>query len=354
MNDLIVTETTTDVKQTTDVDAAAAPTAWVVFDYQAQFTRYLLEHDMSEATVRAYTIGVRTFAEWLQAYAGEALDPVRVTPLDVRAFKKYLVEQTRLKTASINNYLAGLRAFCRWAQESGLAEHDPSANIKMVSVAKGTTAKWLDRNDHRALRRAIAQLVQNADARFLKNKALQEPIWARRDKAIMLLFLGTGLRLAEAAALRVEDVTVKPRSGKVDVRFGKGGKSRTVELPPDARKALAEWLDVRPETQDPTLFISQKGLAGLSARAMSEVVRQVGEDARLQGLHPHTLRHTCAKSLIDAGIGIEVVSAILGHSNLQTTKIYIEPGQVDFRRAADAISWEDEDEGDEPRSKRRR
>ena len=352
MNDLIVTETTTDVKQTTNVDAAAAPTAWVVFDYQAQFTRYLQEHDKSDATVRAYTIGVRTFAEWLQTYAGEVLDPVRVTPLDVRAFKKYLVEQTSLKTASINNYMAGLRAFCRWAQESGLAEHDPSANIKMVAVAKGTTAKWLDRNEQLALRRAADHVVQNADARFLKNKALQEPIWARRDRAVVLLLLGTGLRLAEATALRVEDVTVKARSGKVDVRFGKGGKARSVEMPVETRKALAEWLEVRPETQDPALFLSQKGLAGLSARAMSEVVRQVGEDAKLQGLHPHTLRHTCAKSLIDAGIGIEVVSAILGHSNLQTTMIYTTPGEADFKRAAAAISWEDED--DEPRRKGRR
>lgn len=352
MNDLIVTETTTDVKQTTDVDAAAAPTAWVVFDYQAQFTRYLQEHDKSDATVRAYTIGVRTFAEWLEAHTGELLDPVRVTPLDVRGFRRYLVEQTRLKTASINNYLAGVRAFCRWAQESGLAEHDPSANIKMVSKAKGTTAKWLDRNDKNAVQRAADQAMQNADQKAHGDKTQPGPIWARRDRAVVYLLLGTGLRLNEATALRIEDVEVKPRSGKVEVRFGKGGKARTLPLPVQTRKALAEWLEVRPETKDPALFISQKGLAGLSARAMSEVVRQIGEASRLTGLHPHTLRHTFAKSLIDEGVGLEVVSAMLGHSNIQTTMIYTTPGEVDFRKAADAIS--DEDEDDAPRRKSRR
>lgn len=349
MNNLIVTDTQPDVKQASV--ETTEPTAWVVFDYQAQFTRYLQEHDRSEATVRAYTIGVRTFAEWLQTYAGEVLDPVRVTPLDVRAFKKYLVEKTSLKTASINNYLAGLRAFCRWAQDAGLAEHDPSANIKMVLVAKGSTAKWLDRNEQLALRRAADQVVQQADGKARGDKTQPGPIWARRDRAVVLLLLGTGLRLAEATALRVEDVSINPRSGKVAVRFGKGGKARSVELPVETRKALAEWLEVRPETQDPALFLSQKGLAGLSARATSEVVRHVGEAARLTGLHPHTLRHTCAKSLIDAGIGIEVVSAILGHSNLQTTMIYTTPGEADFKRAAAAISWEDDD--DEPRKRKR-
>lgn len=163
MNDLIVTDTTTDVKQTTDVDAAAAPTAWVVFDYQAQFTRYLQEHDKSDATVRAYTIGVRTFAEWLQAYAGEVLDPVRVTPLDVRAFKKYLVEKTSLKTASINNYMAGLRAFCRWAQESGLAEHDPQREYQDGGGGEGDDGEVV--GQERAARAATGYRSVDTDRR---------------------------------------------------------------------------------------------------------------------------------------------------------------------------------------------
>ncbi len=350
MNDLIVTDAVADVKQSPAETETAATLPWAVVDYAALFTRHLEEHDRSDATVRAYSIGLRTFAEWLQAQTGELLDPVRVTPLDVRAFKKHLVDETQLATASINNYLAGLRAFCRWAQESGHTEHDPSANIKMVAVAKGTKVKWLDRAEQLALRRAADQRVQVADMKADGDLTQPGPIWARRDRAVVYLLLGTALRLNEAVALRVEDVTVKPRSGRVDVRFGKGGKSRSVEMPADVRRAVAEWLAVRTQTRSQALFVSQKGLAGLSARALSEVVRGVGADAKLEGLHPHTLRHTCAKAMIDAGVGIEVVSAMLGHSNLQTTMIYTTPGKADFRRAADAISWEDED--DKPRRKR--
>ncbi|MBN2005017.1 MAG: tyrosine-type recombinase/integrase [Anaerolineae bacterium] len=351
MNDLIVTDVLVDVKQSPVETETAAALPWAVVDYATLFERYLQEHDRSDATVRAYSIGLRTFAEWLQAQTGELLDPVRVTPLDVRAFKKYLVEETQLKTASINNYLAGVRAFCRWAQESGHTEHDPSANIKMVAVAKGTTAKWLDRAEQLALRRAADQRVQVADMKACGDLTQPGPVWARRDRAVIYLLLGTALRLNEVVALRLEDVIVKPRSGRVEVRFGKGGKARTVEMPADTRRAVAEWLAVRSHKKgEDALFLSQKGTSRLSARALSEVVRNVGADAKLEGLHPHTLRHTCAKSMIDAGVGIEVVSAMLGHSNLQTTMIYTTPGKVDFRRAADAISWEDDDE---PRQKRR-
>jgi integrase/recombinase XerC len=155
------------------------------------------------------------------------------------------------------------------------------------------------------------------------------------------------LRLSEAAALRVADVEIKPRSGSVTVRSGKGNKRRVVPLNADARKAVSEWLAVRPPSIPPSggeevtaLFVSQKGGA-LSARAMAEVVTGLGAKAGLEGLHPHLLRHSCAKNLVDQGIGIEKVAMILGHESLETTRLYTMPSEADLQAAVEATCWED-------------
>lgn len=312
---------------------------WVVLSYSAQFEQHLQEHDRSPATVRAYLIGLKTFETWLAERTGEALDPARITPLDVRAFKSYLLDVLRLKAASVNSYLAGLRAFCRWAQEAGHAEHDPSANIKAVKQAP-RAPKWLTNQQQFALLRAVEQEVQLSDVRAKGDKTHPAYIWARRDRAIIKLLLNAGLRLSEAAALRVDDVTLKPRSGHVIVRKGKGTKERTVELNKDARAALTEWLAVRPQVGHEALFVSQKGRGPLSSRALSDVVCQLGERAGLD-IHPHLLRHSFAKNLLNNGVGLEVAADLLGHENLETTRVYTTPSAADRQRAVEKISWEE-------------
>ena len=302
------------------------------------FVAWLGELDRSPATVRAYTIGVRTFERWFSERTGQPLDPVQMTPLDIKAFREHLVNTARLKAASVNNYLAGVRAFCKWAQSVGLAQHDPAVNIKMLRQAP-RAPKWLEGPQQFALLRQTEKLVQLGDLRANGDKRHPAAVWARRDRAIVRLLLNTGLRLSEATALRIEDVKIAPRSGEVRVRRGKGSKSRTVELNKDARAAISAWLEVRPEGGE-ALFVSQKG-GGLSARALSEVVRILGEAAGIADLHPHLLRHSFAKNLVSQGVGLEVVADLLGHENLETTRIYTTPSAADRQRVVEKVSWEE-------------
>ncbi|OQA16397.1 MAG: Tyrosine recombinase XerC [Chloroflexi bacterium ADurb.Bin360] len=302
------------------------------------FVAWLGELDRSPATVRAYTIGVRTFERWFSECTGRPLDPVQITPLDIKAFREHLFEGQRLRPTTVNNYLAGVRAFTRWVQTTGLAQHDPAAKVKMLKQAP-RAPRWLERSQQFALLRETETAVQLGDLRAGGDTAHPAAVWARRDRAIVRLLLNSGLRLSEATALRIDDVTIRPRSGEVRVRRGKGSKARTVELNADARVALASWLKVRPDGGE-ALFVSQKGHA-LSARALSEVVRVMGNAAGITHLHPHLLRHSFAKNLVDQGVGLEVVADLLGHESLETTRIYTTPSAADRQRAVERVSWEE-------------
>lgn len=339
----IVTDTQSSVKISSVLERSIS--SWVVAGDPAlvdAFVVWLREQDHSVATLRGYRIGVTTFQTWFEATTGQALNPALITPLDVRAFKAHL--QKTLKANSVNHYLAGLRAFCAWALATGRAEHNPVTNIKLVKQAE-RAPKWLTRQEQYALLRAVEQEVQLGELRAKGDTSAPGAIWPKRDRALVRLLLAAGLRLSEAAALRLVDVEIKPRSGSVTVRSGKGNKRRIVPLNADARKALGEWLTVRPEDQQDAggpdaLFVSQKGGA-LSGRAMAEAVATLGSKAGLDGLHPHILRHSCAKNLVDQGIGIEKVAMILGHESLETTRLYTMPSDGDLQAAVESTCWED-------------
>jgi integrase/recombinase XerC len=113
-----------------------------------------------------------------------------------------------------------------------------------------------------------------------------------------------------------------------------------VPLNRDVRQALAAWLEVRPEEDTPALFLSQKGGAH-SPRAISSRVTQLAEQAGLEDVSPHTLRHSFAKNLVDAGVTLEKVATLLGHESLETTRVYVTPSQADLQAATEKVAWQD-------------
>jgi len=315
---------------------------WVVAEdsptLSAAFTAWLQSHDRSAATIRGYAIGVATFQTWFEQATGQPLAPALITPLDVRAFKAHLQAQG-LKPNSINHYLAGVRAFCAWALATGRAEHNPVSDIQLAAQAP-QAPQWLTRPEQYALLRTVEQAVQLGELRAQGDATAPGAIWPKRDRALVRLLLAAGLRLAEAAALTLGDVEIKPRSGSVTVQHGKGDKRRVVPLNADARAALSAWLAVRPTSEAPALFLSQKGGA-LSARALAQRIEELGAQAGIDGLHPHRLRHSCAKNLVDQGVGLEKVALLLGHSRLETTRLYTMPSEHDLQAAVETTCWSD-------------
>ncbi|MBP7692256.1 MAG: tyrosine-type recombinase/integrase [Anaerolineales bacterium] len=299
-------------------------------DFLAAFRQHLLEAERSPNTVRGYLDDLDDFGTWFERLNAEPFTAEAVTPSDVRAYKQQLLDR-KLKPATINRRLASLSAFARWAVGAGQIESNPLERIQAVAQVPASP-KWLDRKQRFSLRRAVEREWQWAAA----HADLRRALWRIRDASLVALLVHTGLRVAELAALDQDDVVLKPRSGQLSVR-GKGAKLRAVPLNAEARLALGRWLAVRPAAAaTPAVLVSQP-LARMTTRSIERVVEDYARRAKLERLTPHMLRHTFAKSLLEGGVPLDQVATLLGHSNLNTTRIYTTPSAQDLANAVEAL-----------------
>ncbi len=305
------------------------------------FHAWLETQDRSPRTVRAYCADVAHFARWFAQSTDQPLAPEAITAADVRDYRQWMVAVQGLAPATVNRRIAALRALAAWAHGAGLVANDPTDGVRLVDE-QPSPPRWLERREQAALLRVLARRLERAElkarlAELEERPAPGELTWARRDVALVQVMLQAGLRVGEVAALRVSDVELRERSGQVTVRVGKGGKQRTVPLNGEVRAVLAAWLAVRPAVGTAALFVGQRG-ERLGTRAIQRLLAQLGREAGLEELTPHVLRHSFAKNLVDAGVGLEKVADLLGHSRLETTRIYTRPGQRDLEQAVEAVA----------------
>jgi site-specific recombinase XerD len=152
-----------------------------------------------------------------------------------------------------------------------------------------------------------------------------------RDLAIVEMMMKTGLRVSELVDLTLTDLELAERGGRVIVRAGKGGKYREVPLSKEVRVALESYLQKREEDGSQRLFLGQRG--PLNVPGVQYLVTKYAYQARLQEVTPHTLRHTFGKNLVDVGVSLEQVAALLGHESLDTVMIYTKPSHGDLEKA---------------------
>jgi integrase/recombinase XerC len=266
------------------------------------------ERNLSPHTRRAYRADVAQLAEFL----GQAARPADVDALDVRRWLASL--HGRRHPATLSRKLAALRTFFRFLVREGDCRLDPTAGIPGPRAAK-RLPRPLPVDDCVAL--AEAPAPPGADAGGEK---------VLRDRALVELLYGAGLRVSEAAALDVRDLDLQ----RGDVRvMGKGGKERVVPLPEMARAALAAYLGRRraPGLLGQPLFTSLRprrdGPRRLGVRDVRRVLRararRVGIADRV---HPHRLRHSYATHLLDMGADLREIQELLGHASLSTTEKY--------------------------------
>ncbi len=296
------------------------------------FETHLLNHDRAPLTVKGYCADLKHFSRWFEQTNGEQLSPERITPTDIKEYKQHLLIVERRKASTVNRRLSSLSMFCRWAQESGLIHTDPTMYVKSVKQV-ASAPKWLDKSEQYALQRVIEKDLQISKLRYPKRW-----ITHRRDASIVLFLLNTGLRLNELVSMRLGDLELSERKGSLLVQNGKGGKQRNVPLNSEARKVLQEWLAVRPETKDDSVWVAVEAeQAGLSKRGVQRILERYAAEAGLEEFTAHVCRHTFAKNLINQNVGMEKVAALLGHANLNTTTSYITPDVHDLQRAVESL-----------------
>lgn len=269
---------------------------------------------LAPATARAYREDLRGFAAWFEQSNGRGLEPHLVTSVDIREYQQHMLAVRGLKPATANRRLAAVKAWLKWCQEQGKIDSLPRFPRRASEPERAPRA--LDKVEAARLERAL------------------ERHGTPRDRALAALMLHAGLRVGEAVSLRVEDVELTDRRGKVVVRVGKGAKRREVPLGPEARRALREYLEA--ERSGGWLFPGPNG-GHITARAAQAAVKKYAYLARLDpgAVTPHTLRHTFATRLLRGGADIVVVAGLLGHARLDTTARYTRPRWEDMEKAVE-------------------
>jgi integrase/recombinase XerC len=281
-----------------------------------QFEAWLREQDRSPVTVRGYLSDLRGFAAWFEQSNGKPLRVEEVTPADVREYRGWLQAVQKASAATVRRHLMALRAYCRWGVAMGKMDRDPTVRVKLPRE-ESLSPEWLTKQEQYRLVREAERGVSAADTPTRRRLAV-------RDWALVVFLLHTGLRIAEVCALTWEEVQMGERSGWVVVRDGKGSKARRVPLNAEARRALKVWREERGSEAGAVFDLTPSG----AYRRLVVLGRRAGV-----AVHPHTLRHTLAKNLVDAGVGLHEVAALLGHSSLNTTRVYVTPGERDLEQA---------------------
>ena len=277
-----------------------------------------MRQDLSANTRESYRSDLLLFARWFSDTTDEAFSPTSVTPTDIREYRAYLINVERRAPTTVNRRLAALRKFFHWAQANAYIKESPTDNVREIQLTP-PAPKALDK-------RAVDKLLRAAERDGNK-----------RNLAILQVLRSTGLRVAELCALRLDDVEISERSGRLQVRSGKGSKHRTVPLNLDARRALSAYLAVRPTVQSDALFVSQRRGA-LKVRAVESMVANYARLAGLEDVSPHTLRHTFGKATLDAGADLPTVATLMGHTNINTTARYTKPSAKDLELAVEKIA----------------
>ena len=284
------------------------------------FGRYLsVERGLSPHTRRAYESDVRQ----LTVHTGAQVSPADVNADHVRAWLASL--HRRRSPATLGRKLASVRSFFRWLVREGVVRDDPTAGLPMPKLEKRLPRPLSVDDCEQLMTRDRPRARRLAPEGGDRERRL---IWMKlRDRALVELLYGSGIRIGELTALDVRDLELRAREIRV---MGKGGKERIVPIPAAAREALAEWLEVRRHAGvlGEPLFISLRARREekprrLAAREARRILKERGVGADLdQHVHPHRLRHSYATHLLDMGADLREIQELLGHASLSTTQKY--------------------------------
>ena len=271
------------------------------------------ERNYAEHTLNSYRCDLRQFARFLYPRVDDLQLPLKAVQREqVVAFMTDL-EEKNLKASTVARKLAALRSLFRFLCREGALAANPAGAIAAPAVVRS-----------RPRHLPVAQVAQAIEAPFT------ERFTGVRDRAIMEVFYGSGIRLGELVALNLSALDLEEGTIKV---LGKGRRERIAPIGAKAREALQTYLlrrvevllefDVA-EVDAGALFLNGRGKR-LSRRMVQRVVgRYLRTVSEAESLSPHLLRHSFATHLLDAGADLVAVKELLGHATLTTTQVYTE------------------------------
>lgn len=284
-----------------------------------QFLRFLdVERNASDLTIKSYREDLFDLADFITEEGRKTIAPRDVTPTHLRSYVAALHDAGYAKT-SIARKLASLRSFYRYAQRQGIADSNPA---KPLRNPRGG--------------RKLPHFLTDEEVLKLLNAPSKSDTMGLRDRAILETMYSAGLRVSELVGLCDGDIDFE--EGTIRVR-GKGRKERFGSLGKFASQALQYYFRVRHRSEKENdarkgaTFVNRYGnrLTTRSvARMLEKYIQVTGLDTRTS---PHTLRHSFATHLLNAGADIRSVQEMLGHKSLITTQIYTHISTTNLKEA---------------------
>jgi integrase/recombinase XerD len=270
-----------------------------------RFSDFLtLEQGISPRTLEAYQRDVDRLAVY--ATTKGALSPVDVTSRMLREFIYYL-KDIGLSPASIRRGISAVRTYFKFLMADGVVARDPSERLE-------TPKRW----------RTLPEVLSVAEIeRLLAAPSLDDPL-VFRDRAMLELAYGAGLRVSEWITLGIRDLILEEKLVRV---FGKGSKERLVPIGRSAIGAVATYIrELRPDLEKGQgkgiLFLNARG-EPLTRMGAWKILRKYVDRAGIKkAVSPHTLRHSFATHLLEGGADLRAVQEMLGHADISTTQIY--------------------------------
>lgn len=279
----------------------------------------------SALTVEAYARDLHEFGAWLAGLERTQSPMGREYPQlltagapDITRYMMYLSGTKQYNATTVRRKLSSIKALYKFLRRTGVRPDNPASDVPGPPVSR-KVPEHLN----------IPEVGTLLDTRPLPDRP---EAFAIRDYAILELLYATGMRRAEIASADLSDLNLRDRELLV---HGKGRKERRVVFNHTAARALERYLALRARTADPALFIGRGGKR-LTPKHIWRIFRQT---YKLSGLDehasPHTLRHSFATHMLEAGVDLETVRELLGHESLATTGMYLSASMAHKRKAYD-------------------
>ena len=280
-----------------------------------EFLGYLaVERGSSQNTVESYGRDLARYVDFLAARG--VVEPADVTRHDIEAHLAELAAQG-LSAASVQRAVSAIKGFHRFMVADQITENHPTADLPLPAKPKH-----------------LPDVLSIEQARALLEQTFRETPLDQRDRAILEVLYGCGLRVSELCGLDQREVYLDDEMLRV---FGKGSKERVVPIMGSAAAALGDYLvRWRPQLVGKRLsgavFLNVRG-GRISRQSVHAICERYGRLAGIEGLHPHTLRHSFATHMLEGGADLRIVQEILGHANIATTQLYTHVDRTHVRMA---------------------
>lgn len=280
------------------------------------FVADLVRKNRSPRTQDAYARDLAMFARWLPCDLKDA------TKKQIRDFTYYLLTERKYRVITTRRVLATIRTFFNYLRQEEIREVNPALDVEMPKA---------EQRKPKVLR--VREVVSMLGTRRERHHH------GFRDRAILELLYGSGLRRAELAGLTLDDVDFKARTA---ILLGKGNKRRMVPLTEASIIAMQTYLHVRPASDDRAFFLSNR-LGALGLRQVWKIVHDIGAASGVKRATTHSMRHSFATHFVEGGGDISSLQRFLGHANIATTQIYLDQSVEHLKAAFTSASMRDKE-----------